>query len=368
MLVLARVAALESMLEGGTDYSSLSQLTSYQTLAATCGAVFAQAAALCGVVSNRLSAKLKQAEQQGDVLHCLQQLAAAVSGSSGQQVARRPGAAAAGHTPTSNSTDSSSACTSISVPVNSASSSSSAPPSPSTPVCSAQHFDWALAKQHLVLVLDFETQQYYTALVQAAHDRPFKLDPARSITSLMFLCMLSMGVIEACQKLQGAAKAVLGCRGDSSSALAQQPCTQQTHAQTTAAPAEAASTPPFPALHTAGNNKSSGSSTSTTSVPSSSASHCRAQRGAVSGSTSASSSSNGSWGGSSSGDVSGTRLLLRYFLMLDVGLRIWDALTNQIPAALQSKACETGNTADRDTVAQQAAISVHECSTAWLAL
>ena len=440
-----RVAALESMLEGGHDYSSLAQLTSYQALAATCGAVFAQSAALCGVVSRHLAVKLQGIQQQGDLLYGLQQLLAAACGSNTRSDrGSRGSTAAAPHTPSSSnalhpqhpakanqapapSTTGTAASTfqpsssflqhpqaamnsmdsSISIsasPITSCAGSSStvgahtainnssalAGCSPEPLRCSSSCFDWAAAKQQLVSVLEYETGQYYSALVQAAADRPFKLDPARSITSLMFLVMLSLGVIEACQKLQGAAQAVLGCRGDGSvlGVEATQPLPdqmQQVHAahapaansshtvgslheqqqfvqlgslassSTNSTTAQASHT-----MSTVANRAPAGaSSTSTVRVVDgeaalSSAAHRHASAAATTITTITSRSSNNSVAANSSSSsksqpasssrprVSGTRLLLRTFLMVEVGLRIWDALAHQLPAACKSRAGKIG--------------------------
>lgn len=327
--VLCRVAALESMLEGGHEHSSLAQLTSYQDLAATCGAVFAQAAALCGVVSTHLSTKLQETDRQGDLLYALQRALKGICGSSSSSSSRgssgmgpvvlpghatansyaaAPGTAAHGAAESSSKVASSTAVQEgtlrqtyapplpsnhlpSSATVHSTTSSSSARPNHSLSdpdLCSASTFDWDLAKQHLVQVLEYETHQYYTSLVQAAHDRPFKLDPARSMTALMFLCMLSMGVIEACQKLQSAGQAVLGCAGDGS-ALGKEPGQQQQQAMYVGGKPQAAAAAPAGAP-------------------------------------------------AAPAGPSGTLLLLRTFLIVDVFLRIQDAFINQLPAACKSRA------------------------------
>lgn len=300
------------MLEGGHDHSSLAQLTSYQTLAATCGAVFAQAAALCGVVSNKLSAKLQQVDQQGDLLQAAANCCSSSSGAAATKPHKPADAASCLQGRTSSAVYSSTmpsaapAGAGHSAPALSGCSHghSSTRTCVTLVLCSSSQFDWVLAKQHLVNVLEYETQQYYTALVQAAKDRPFRLDPARSMTSLMFLCMLSMGVIEACQKLQDTAKAVLGCSGDGSAlgreaGPAQQQNSRSLPGAVLQAPATAAQGPAASVQHSSSRSK-----------------------------------------GASSGGISGTWLLLRAFLILDVVARLQDAFFNQLPAACKSRAGE----------------------------
>lgn len=70
-------------------------------------------------------------------------------------------------------------------------------------------FCWSGSKQELLQVLHRETQQYYAALAAAGPSKPFKLDPARSVVSLMFLSTLTLAVIDAAEKLQEAGQAVL---------------------------------------------------------------------------------------------------------------------------------------------------------------
>jgi hypothetical protein len=307
------------MLEGGHDHSSLAQLTSYHTLAATCGAVFAQAAALCGVVSNKLSAKLRQVDQQGDLLQAAVNSCSSSGGSSSGTAPaepRKPTAATSflqgstsstAHVSTMSSSATAAAAAAEAAAAGHSNGASSVVPCSNLALCSGSQFDWVLAKQHLVDVLEYETQQYYTALVQAAKDRPFRLDPARSMTSLMFLCMLSMGVIEACQKLQDTAKAVLGCSGDGG-ALGQEPgpAKQQNSRSLPGAALQVPAQPRGPAA------------TSQHSVSPKAA--------------------GGSRPGASGGAVSGTWLLLRSFLILDVVARLQDAFFNQLPAACRSRA------------------------------
>jgi hypothetical protein len=310
-----RVAALESMLEGGHDHSSLAQLTSYQTLAATCGAVFAQAAALCGVVSNKLTAKLRQVNQQGDVLQTVVNCYSSIGNGSRGTAVPKPHKVSEATSFHHGSTSSpayastlSSTATAAAASAGHSSGASSAAQRFNLALCSGSQFDWVLAKQHLVDVLEYETQQYYTALVQAAKDRPFRLDPARSMTSLMFLCMLSMGVIEACQKLQDTAKAVLGCSGDGS-ALGQEPGPAQ-QVNSRSLPGTVLQAPAGAAQASAAHGQ-----------------HSVSPKAA-----------GGSRPGATGGAVGGSWLLLRTFLILDVVARLQDAFFHQLPAACKSRA------------------------------
>lgn len=347
-------------MEGGHDYASLAQLTSFEALAETCGAVFAQAAALCGATSTQLADKLAQTQQQGDLVYAVGCMARAVcgrsrgSGSSTSKSSTSKTTAAGQPAPGSSAASgqhihhSAFNHTAASPSINAANTSSAIP---TALLCSSSCFNWGLAKQHLVRVLEKETQIYYAALVQAAKDRPFRLDPARTMTSLMFLVVLSMGVIEACQTLQTAAQAVLApggssSRGSSSNSSSNKTvATPSSHSRGSGSSAGAVrlakgQTMP-PAGATSGATCASSSSSSVVVAGSSDnkAAVSPAAAAAASGTTTSTittSSSSANHHHTVQLFSSSTWMLLRVFLMVDVGLRIWDALALQLPAACKS--------------------------------
>jgi hypothetical protein len=161
------------MLEPGPDTASLASLATYPALRSTCGTVFAQTAALCAGLSTALQQRLEQRQrmQQGPLVWLARAVASLIT------------------------------CSCRGTASNASSKGQADPVL--LGVC------WGAAKLQLLAVLHHETQQYWAALAAAGPGRPFKLDPAASIVSLMFFCTLTLAVIEAGQELQEAGQAVL---------------------------------------------------------------------------------------------------------------------------------------------------------------
>lgn len=370
-----RVAALESMLEGGHDHVSLASLRSYRTLVVTCGTIFAEAAALCAALSGALQHKQRLLHSRGDIVTACRKLVAAAAGVCGHS---RTGSSAAG----SRGADvklAAPAPAPVARQLNAAASSEYGSHSMTLPGVTTLDssmlsdqlvstgsgdvlgpYRWQESRQGLLAVLQFETGQYYQALASADERRPFRLDPARSMVSLMFLTTLCLGVVEASQKLQGAVDAVLnsgsGRKHPGSSTAGSSSSGWKAHASGPQPAAKSA----FDIAHA-----DTASSISTPQAPGSTPASSRVIEAAtittitaatMAPTTSSRSSSTDSpqaaghqalwqrvWSTlthllRADNSSSSTRLLLEIFLMVDVARRIWEALFVQLPAACKSRA------------------------------
>lgn len=194
------------MLDSGPD-QPLASLMSYPGLRDTCGIIFAQAAALCASLSIALQCQLQQRrqQQQGPLVGLVQ---------AGAQTLRLLYSTTAGycsstgsrqhhccwHTPATQGGGVHRTGTAATAAA------AAAEPSLLTRwpgVC------WSASKRQLLQVLQHETLEYLEAVAAADRSAPFKLDPARSMTNLMFLSTLTLAVIESAQELQEAGLAVL---------------------------------------------------------------------------------------------------------------------------------------------------------------